>query len=268
MTCKNQTPLRGRLPATRDAAPWRIRTGALAAVALLLAAGCLLAPATAPAATLVLAGPDGAIVKLDGRPVGNFPFRQPLTLPTGKYTVFCELKGYLPFEQTVQLAEEDSWLRVQVRLVPLKRSTAFWSSLLLAGLGQQYVGRPLLGWTLTTAEIGGLLVALYGEINFQNYQQDYQLALEKYQGAVTPEEIEKLRSLAADYYQQVQDAARLRDQGLKVAVTAVAVSVLDAWLRFPSVAAGGGYTPVPHSRLAPAEADQSRAFHVGWRLEF
>ncbi|MHB8077814.1 MAG: hypothetical protein ACYDIE_00985, partial [Candidatus Krumholzibacteriia bacterium] len=65
--------------------------------------------------------------------------------------------------------------------------------------------------------------------------------------------------------------------GLLVAAGAVAVSVLDAWLRFPSLEAGTGPVPAaasatsaasPESVAAANRSASGAALHVGWTARF
>jgi hypothetical protein len=232
-------------------------------------------PEPCAAATLVLTGPPGAVVSVDGQPQGKFPLPGPLTLPPGRYLVQSRLEGRFPFETTVQLENEGDLLRLQVRLIPLKRKTAITSNLLLAGLGQHYMGKSTKGWIFNAAEIGGLLAALVGELDLQNNRDEYLLLLDNYDNSISDADIEFYTRQVLDYSKKMEDSESLRNTGLIVAAGAVVLSVLDAWLTFPSVSAGPGTVPVPVGSARghdPNHLDgsggHSGAVHAGWLTRF
>ncbi len=249
---------------TRPALPGAIRA-ALPCLAIFLVS-VLAAPAAA--ATLRISGPPGATVKVNGHEVGILPLAAALELPRGTYTVTCEARGYQDFSATVVLGEDDAWSHLQVRPVRLSRKTAVTSNLLFAGLGQHYMGHGWRGWLYTAAEAGGLLAALAGEVQRVEYRDDYYLYEDEYNAAISPEEIAYYRDLSTQAYADMEDATGLRDTGLLVAVGAIAVSMLDAFLFFPGADIGPGPVP-PMQSAAPrdAAADQF-ALHAGWRVAF
>jgi len=214
------------------------------------------------AATLVLTGPDGATVSLNGQDLGSFPLPGPLTLDSGLYRIRCQVSGYQEFTQDVRLESEDDWIQVQVRLLPLSKKTAMLTNVLIAGSGQRYLGQRTKGWIFTGAEIGGLVLAIFGELSYQNHKNEYLLAMDKYHQAITEEEIARHRQEAEDAFAAGEDALSQRDTGLYVAVGAIVLSVLDAWLFFPDVVAGAGPGPVAGS------ADSVDTLHAAWRVRF
>jgi hypothetical protein len=141
-------------------------------------------------------------------------------------------------------------------------------SLVLAGLGQRYEGRPRLGWALTAAEVGGLLTALAGELAVQNHRDDHELAMANYRDALLPADVAFYRAQAVDAWSAADDAGKLRDAAAAVAVGAVVIGVIDAWLRFPSLEAGAGPAPAPPPEVAAAAAAAGSGFHVGWSLRW
>jgi hypothetical protein len=68
-------------------------------------------------ATLVLAGPAGAELLIDGKPVGTAPIEE-LFVDPGAHTVGARREGFEPAEQTVQ-AEKGKTLPVTLNLVPV-----------------------------------------------------------------------------------------------------------------------------------------------------
>lgn len=225
-------------------------------------------------AELELVGPAGAAVYLDGRAVGFLPLA-PLDLPAGRYVIQSRLPGHCDFEHTVALLTDEDRARVQIRLLPLSRRTAWSSNLLLAGMGQYYLGHRTRGLVYSAVEIGGLLTALAGEIQRGDLRRDYLLLSDEYRSAINADRIAELRAATEVAYQDMQDMQDLRDTGLLVAAGAVVLSALDALLFFPGVEAGPG--PVPAAAAAQPDAvhaaavpqpESRAAVHAGLRLSF
>jgi len=254
------------VPAWREGAGWLLLT-------LLLAGPAAAASGTA---TVHLAGPAGAAVWLDGRDLGTFPLAGSLTLAPGTYTLRCTLRGFESDEESLTVVDDRTELHWRIRLLPLHRSTALTSGLLLAGLGQHYLNRPRLGYALNALELGGLISALVGELSYQNHHDDYVLLRADYQAAVSETNILRLRKLMDESYARMEDAERLRNTGLYVAGGAVVVGLLDAWLRFPSIEMGPGSLPnrgsaaggEGGSAVAPTSAASLQNLHLGCRLGF
>ncbi|MDY0109329.1 MAG: PEGA domain-containing protein [Candidatus Krumholzibacteria bacterium] len=195
------------------------------------------------AATLQVAGPPGATVRLNDRSLGMLPLTTPVDLAPGVYELACRARGYHDLTETVILADPESRLVVRLRPLPLARSQAVKSSLLYAGLGQWYNGAKLRGWIYFLGESGGLLTALAGELQRQNRRDDYTNAKSEYDRAILQGDIEYWRAQAASSYRDLQDMESLRNTGLYVAAGAWVLSLLDAWLLFPSVDLGPGLVP-------------------------
>jgi len=229
---------------------------------------CLLKPAAA--ATLELTGPAGATVSVNDRQLGTFPLASPLDLPPGRYTIRCELAGHTPFAETISIAEIDDWQRLTVRPVPYSQRTAWSSNLLLAGLGLHHTGHHIRGYTYNAAEVGGLLTALAGEMSRQNLSTDYEVLMNQYHSTINGDEALRLGKLAEATYQDMQNQQDLRDLGLMVAGGAIALSIIDALITFPGVAAGTGAVPLDTGHLETTITDDvaGSALHLGARLTF
>jgi hypothetical protein len=208
--------------------------------ALLLMAAAL----PAGAATLVVDGPAGASVTINGEPVGFFPLDGPLVLSPGTYELSSDMPGYIPFSTTVVLQWDKDWQQVTVRLIPLSRRTAWSSNILFAGLGQHYMGAGTRGWIYNVAEAGGLLVALGAEIQRSNLRQDYLKLKDNYDEAINADDIARYKAEADQAYSDMKDKEDLRNTGLLVAGGAIVVSIVDALLFFPAIEAGPGAGPV------------------------
>lgn len=238
-----------------------------AAIAIAALLPCL--GGTAGAATLLLDGTPGAAVKLDGVVIGRLPIDRPLTLAAGEHVLEAVRRGMMPFKTTVRIEAEDTVAREYVRMTPLRRRDAVGYSMVLAGLGQRYEGRRTLGWLLSAVEVGGLGTALVAEISRSNHNDDYILAMDGYRRAVLPDDVARYRTEAEDARTKAVDAADLRDTALIAAGGAVALSILDAWLRFPSLDAGAGPAPVGPAVSAAGASDGSReGFHVAWKVRW
>jgi hypothetical protein len=237
-------------------------------VALVLAT---VIPATAMAGTLEITGPPGASLVINDQDMGFFPLDGPLDLPGGVYTIKSQLQGHQDYEHTVKLVGDGAWQRVSVRLVPFSRKTAWTSNILFAGLGQHYLGKSTRGWIYNIAEAGGLLVALMAEMDRNNLAKDYQELEDLYNSTINAEDITRYREEADQAYSDMKDAEDMRDTGLMVAVGAIAVSVLDAIIFFPSVEAGAGPVPMDTGSLDIGPwngANPLSTVHAAVRLEF
>ncbi|MCP4572550.1 MAG: PEGA domain-containing protein [bacterium] len=244
-------------------APW---IHAALAVGLLLA--CVAAPAGA--ATLELTGLSGTAVSVNGRAVGFLPLDGPLELAPGRYEITAGLSGYQDFSRIVTISAEGEELTVLVRLQRLSRATAWRSSVLFAGLGQFYVGNKTRGVIYATTEAGGLLTALAGELMRSDARKEHLSLLRDYNQAINADEVIRLREATAEKFTDMEDAEKLRDTALLVVAAAVVVSVADALITFPDVAAGPGPVP-PMTSLRgdiAAPAPSLTAFHAGVRLKF
>jgi hypothetical protein len=157
--------------------------------------------------------------------------------------------------------------RLQMRLIPLRRRDAVLYSFVLAGLGENYVGRPLPGYLLTAAEIGGLLGGLAGQLAYDNHRSDYLVLYDAYRHAVSEEDVAATRAQAEKAWNDLRSAESLRNTGLLVAAGAVVVGALDVWLRFPSVDIGPGRPMAPVEAQHAAPLDPT-AVHVACNLRF
>jgi len=237
-------------------------------VAGVLLLGLLAGPVAA--ATLELSGPAGATIALNDRALGTFPMAGPLDLPPGSYTVRCHLAGHVPYAQTVRLVSSGDWQHLAVRLLPYSRRTAWSSNLLLAGLGQHYLGQNLRGYAYNALEVGGLLTALAGELQRSNLKSDYAALVDLYSRAINAAEVARLADEAEATYTDMKDMESLRDTGLIVAGGTIVISIVDALLSFPGVAGGGGPVPVDTAAVDTpwSGSEYPNAVHAGLRLAF
>ncbi len=221
--------------------------------------------------TLFLTGTPGARVTIDGQDVGTLPLDGPLTLELGRHDVVAALPGMETMAVEVIAETETHVLNLHLRLTPLSRRTAVTQSLMLAGSGQRYEGRPTLGWILTGIEAAGLLTALLSEMSAQNHEDEYLLARQLYEESFDANDLAHYKAQMLDEHDSLTRALDLRNAALLAAGGAVLVSVLDAWLRFPSAEMGPGPRPIPPGdsySMGAATARSNRGFHLGWRLGF
>lgn len=236
-------------------------------VACLLVAA-IVAPLRAHAVPLAVSGPDGAEVRLNGEFVGFLPFGAPLDVEPGRYELRCELPGYQSFIKSVRLINDRDGIRVVARMIPLSRRTALGADLLLAGTGQHYAGQNLRGWIYNTAEIGGLLIALTGELQRSNHRKDYLLLIDEYNSHINADEIAYYRAAAQQAWNDMEDAESLRDTGLMVAGGAVLLSVLDTLFLFPAIEAGPGAPATSLLSGGPSLLADDPTWHVAIRASF
>jgi len=224
-------------------------------------------PVAALTATLEITGPPGASLVINGQDMGFFPLDGPLDLPAGTYNIKSKLRGHIDYEHTLKLVGDNDWQRVAVRLVPFSRKTAWTSNL----LGQHYVGRKTRGYLYNLAEAGGLLVALFAELDRNNLSKEYLELQDKYNSSINADDITRYREEADQAYSDMQEKEDLRNTGLMVAGGAIVVSILDSILFFPSVEAGVGPVPMDTGALDAWQWNNPnplKTVHVAVRLEF
>ena len=228
-------------------------------------------PLTASAITLEITGPPGASLVINGRDMGFFPLDGPLELEAGIYDIKSELRGHIAYEHELDLPVDVEWQRLAVRLVPFSRKTAWTSNLLFAGLGQHYLGKSTRGYIYNLAEAGGLLVALVSELERSNLRKDYLNLQEQYDQSINADDITRFRESADQAYSDMKDAEEMRNTGLIVAGSAIAISIIDAIVFFPSIEAGAGPVPLDLGAFEPgpwSEPNPLTTVHVSVRLEF
>jgi len=235
-----------------------------AALFFLIAVVLLLSSGTSGAATLVIEGVPGTAVFLNEEPLGFLPLAAPLDLPPGLHLVRAEQRGMETLSRQL-LLNEDSVVRLQLRLVPLSRRDAITYSFLLAGTGQRYLGRSKLGWALTVTEVVGLMTAVISEAQYQNNHDDYLVAYDNYLNSIGNDDILFWRNKADDAWSDMDRAESRRNTAMMIAGGAVLISVLDSWLRFPGMETGLG--PVPPTRAANVPGG-GEGMHVCWKISF
>jgi TM2 domain-containing membrane protein YozV len=213
---------------------------------------------------------------VNGLAMGFLPLDGPLDLAPGRYIIQSELPGHVSFKQVLILDPDVGWQRLAVRLVPLSRRTAWTSNLLFAGLGQHYLGKPIRGYVYNVVETGGLLTALFSELERSNLRKDYLNLQDKYNASINADDILRFRASADQAYSDMKDKEDLRNLGLLVAGGAILVSVIDAVVSFPAVEAGGGPVPLATGVLGTgvmesgpwSGSDALTTVHASVRLEF
>jgi len=208
---------------------------------------------------------------VDDNFIGFLPLSKALTLTPGVYEITSDLPGYLPFKTTVSLTENKEWQRLQIRLIPMSKQTAWSSNILFAGMGQHYMGKSLKGYVFNLVEAGGLLTALAGETQRGSYRQDYLLLKRKYDQAISASDMEYYKELSEKAYSDMEQMEDLRNTGLMIAGGAIVLSILDAVFLFPSVEVGPGEAPLQTGALdLPLFHDNNplKTIHAGFKLGF
>ena len=228
----------------------------------------------ADAALLELSGPAGASVTINDKPRGFFPLEQALDLAPGNYIIECTMPGYKDYKSEIFLAEDTDWKRLHVRLTPYSKSTAVFSNILFAGLGQHYLDQSFRGYFYNAVEAGGLVTALVAESSRVNHKTDYLLLQDKYNSAINSDDVEYYRQQTEDAYSSMEDMEKLRNTSLYVAGGAIVVSMLDALFFFPSVDAGPGPGPVLRDDedemgfLGSSPEEYFQTVHASFKLSF
>lgn len=237
--------------------------------AVVLGLVVLLDGAPATAGTLEITGPAGAEVLVNDQLVGILPLDAPFQAAPGEYEVRSEWPGFVPFRETVHIFYENENLRVNIRLLPLRKGTAWRSSILYAGLGQFYLGHRTRGWIYAGAETVGLVTAIISELDRSNLSDDYAVIMDNYNAAINADEIESYKTQAQQTYDDMIAAEDMRNTGLIIAGSAIVVSIIDVLLSFPNVEGGPGLVPLQTGSLDDGGAGHGLASaHVGVRMGF
>ncbi len=238
------------------------RSFPISMIALALYLGIAMAPGLSTGASLELTGPPGTLISIDDEIIGTLPLAEPIKIRTGDHTLVASLQGAELFERNVSVHKSNEQLTIHVRLSPMSRRSAVLSSLVLAGSGQRYEGHSKMGWGLTLAEVGGLAFALISDSQVQNHKNDYLLAQDVYNNAITQTDIDAARVDMQTIFDDMDSAVSQRDAALMIAVGAVAVSVIDAFVRFPALDAGLDLNTVGPFETASASTTPDPGFHV------
>lgn len=213
----------------------------------------LATPLAAEAATLLVEGPAGAVLRLDGRGRATLPMGQPIPVEPGEYALVVELDGYEDHRQFL-LVEGEEEVVLQVELLPLERMRAVGYSLLLAGTGQLYQGRRSRGWGYLGLQLASVAGFVAGEAWLSSRRDDFELAMEDYRAAVAPGDIAAARAEASAASDDMESAESIRNLAAGVAIGLAVLSAADAWWT--------------HGRIVPGEARAAslpgRGLGLGW----
>lgn len=219
------------------------------------------------------AGPAGAELVIDNQNIGTFPLTGPLTLAPGVYRLEATLPGYRPFETELTITDAAGAERfMRIRLDPYRRSHAWTSNILFAGLGQHYLNKSVKGYFFNLVEATGLVAALVGQAQYSNFKEDYLLLKDNYDTAINSDDIAEYKEAADEAYSQMEDSEKLRNAGLLIAASAIVVSIIDVLIFFPDVEAGPGPAPPVVGHGAPdlpwPKENPWHTVHAGLVLKF
>ncbi len=254
----------------RPARGWRCRfstPGGLSGLLLLLLAVARVVPA--PAATLMVHGPGGAEVLVDGRTMAVLPMDDGIELEAGSYAIEVRLPGHRSHLETIELSAPESRFDLAVELRPMSRRSAVAYSAVLAGLGQLYQRRRGTGWTMMGLQLGAWSVAAWAETRYQDRVDEYEVLDRQYDAALAPGEINRLAAARDAAYDDVETYQTWRNVALGAGLAIGLWSMVDAWRghdRF-FVAAGPLVAPDP-GRGSIARLAGRRDLRVGYRLRF
>jgi hypothetical protein len=213
------------------------------------------------AASLMVHGPAGATIEVDGRLRGTLPLAEAIELPLGTHGLRVEQPGYRTHVESFTLDDRDHDLILTVSLLEISRWKATGYSLVLAGLGQHYQDRHVAGWTMLVVQLAAASVAAYGEIEFKDKRDAYEDALSTYERAVDQNVIVEQREKALAAYDDMDSAQTIRNVALWAVLGTAVISAVDAWLAHDGLVVQGG-----DAALDSPGRDQS--VQVGWRLRF
>ena len=177
----------------------------------------------------------------------------PWTVPSNSIPVITPSKASFPvtsiYEHELRLLGDNDWQRLAVRLVPYSRKTAWSSNILFAGLGQHYLGKSTRGYIYNAAEAGGLLVALFAELERSNPARTISTSWTSTTRPSMPTTSPATAKPPTRPTATWRTRKDLRNTALMVAAGAIVVSILDAIIFFPSVEGGAGPVPLDTGSL-------------------
>ncbi len=209
--------------------------------------------------TVVIQGPVGALIEIDGREIGTLPLLEPLTLDEGTYRVVSRLQGHLDYEELIDVGGADHGMAVRISHLARQRTAPVVYSLLLAGLGQHHLGKPNRGWVFMGVELAAAGVAILGEAQFKGARDDLVDAQVQYDAAVSGDDVAFWRGELNKAQSDLDSAETMRNLALGAVIGTAVLSAIDAWLQFDKVFTSAG------PDLASGRGTEMR---VGWVVDF
>lgn len=248
--------------------PNGVRDGRGRGMALILCglAAAMLWIAPAQSATLAVEGPAGAELFVDGVLVGTLPLAAPVPVEPGVRVLECRKPGHLVHTEAVNIEGPETALNLRLELDALSRRRALGSSVVLAGLGQLYQGRPRLGWTMVALQGSAWLAAAVAEGSFQASRDDFEILDRRYQDAILESEVTRLRGERQAAYDDLQSAKDLRTFALGAVVAIGVWSLFDVWQTHRGFFADA---EVPaRTETSESRGIQTIQWRLGWRSNF
>ena len=186
------------------------------------------------AAELQVTGTPAASIFIDGEPHGLLPMPSAIELEPGVHSIRVQARGYRSHIQQIVLGDDES-ASLEIVLTTLHRSNAIGASLLLAGMGQVYEGRPWAGYLFLGAQLAAALTAILAEAQFKDHRDELARAQYAYDQAIRPEEMDYWRQQTLEEYAKLEDVDTVRDTAVFLIAATAVVSALEAWWHFPGV---------------------------------
>jgi hypothetical protein len=191
----------------------------------------------AQAAELFVNGTPGAKLYLDGDEIAQLPMAGGHELQDGIYRLKLSRPGYADHTAELVISELNEFASLDIHLLRLQKRRAVLSSLLFAGFGQMYEGRPRSGLAFMTLQTGAIIGAMLAERSFKDHRDDHLRALRAYGEAVGESDIDAARAEANAAFSDMEDAGSLRDIAVYSIAAVGVLSALEAWWKFDGLAA-------------------------------
>ncbi len=122
--------------------------------------------------------PGSAKIQLDGKRIQKSS--SSLEIPFGRHTLFFDRDAY--YSQKIRLNIHKPFLDMgNIHLKPKSRTTAFWLSTVLPGLGQVYSDRTISGMGIFLASMAGLAYSFHPQLGYNKAKYNYLLSKERYE---------------------------------------------------------------------------------------
>jgi TolB-like protein len=193
----------------------------------------VVSPSLVPAKLSVMGKPNGALLTLNKKNIGAIPLIEYKVYP-GTHTLKVKIAGYEDARYSIKLLPAEEKL-LNIALLPKRKSTAIFRSMMFPGLGQQYAekhSRAIFYPLLELSAIGG---AFWANNKHNKAVDEYESAKEKYLLAIAQDEIDQERIVMNDKYNLVTTAKTQRTIFIGAAVGIWIWNIVDSIIWEPEI---------------------------------
>jgi len=185
----------------------------------------------------IKSNPEGALAQLKGE--YDMSAITPFSLSAGiigDFKMKVTKPGYETWKGDIDLPTPGNLF--EINLNKRSRAKAGLRSFIIPGWGQLYSERKFNGFSFMILEAAAGASFIIAKTRFDNRKTDYDLALDSYHNAQTPEETANLQLILDESQNDMDDAESIKNTVLAVGVGIWAYNLIDALMFFPK------YNPV------------------------